>query len=240
MHRRPHSLGRHRSECMLSLVSGLVGGRGGAESLAVFAFQFVRDLLFNQVASVIEAVVRVAVDVSKRVPRTPHSFVRGHRRIDASGGHPRCVRGMDQVFTGARRALPRRGLRLLRGLQCCFGFSACSSPAGRTSGRLTFSFTSSGGTSGSSFVESHVRLVSHHRPGDHADPSCQCDPSFLAARLGLRRGSARTSACSTGCTECWPKRIRAASFATVVDLVLEIFPDRSVSPDWYCFGVRPR
>jgi len=76
VHRRPHSLGRHRSERMLSLVSGLVGGRGGAESLAVFAFQFVRDSLFSQVAPVIES-VRVSVD--EKVPRTPHSFVRGHR-----------------------------------------------------------------------------------------------------------------------------------------------------------------
>ena len=108
------------------------------------------------------------------------AFVRSRSpKFDASGSVPRCVRGMDQVLTGARRGLPRRGLRFLRDVQGCFGFSACNSPAGRTSGRFTFSFTSSGGSSGNNFVES--QSVSSRIIAQATTPSRRASamPAFL-------------------------------------------------------------
>ncbi len=58
------------------------------------------------------------------------------------------------VLTGATRREPVRGFLRRLGEQGCVGLPACSSPAGRTSGRLTLIFTWSGSRFGSSFVES--------------------------------------------------------------------------------------
>ena len=97
-------------------------------------------------------------------PGPPHSFSQGRRSLARLRQGFAIGPGWIYVLTGARFGLPRRLRFLFRTAQACLGLPLCSSPAGRISGRLTFSFTASGGILGSSLLGSQSassRIIAH-------------------------------------------------------------------------------
>jgi hypothetical protein len=156
---RSHSLARHR-------VPVGVGDRGrgsvlrSGESLqAMVSFQLF--LLSFKEASRLHSLCRCLWRPSPCIGHASGVLEAPFVRAMLSGLAPlhrpavRSHSRLDQDRMGARRGEPLRGRCFLDGAQGCFGFPACSSPAGRTSGRLGRIRTSAGSTSGSNFRESH-------------------------------------------------------------------------------------
>ena len=75
-----------------SLVSGFVGGRGGAESLAVVAFQFVRELLQCQVTPVIGLGLMDCNEIDKKSLGAAFVRSRSPSGLAALGTDPRSPR----------------------------------------------------------------------------------------------------------------------------------------------------
>lgn len=82
-----------------SLGSGFVSGHSGAESLAGTTFVCI-SVCFESVHSG-DRFQRLGVEDGwvKTPSHATHSFVRGHRRIDASVQDTRCVRGNESMIT---------------------------------------------------------------------------------------------------------------------------------------------
>ncbi|WP_146460512.1 hypothetical protein [Rubripirellula tenax] len=98
----------------------------------------------------------------EKVLGPPHSLSEGRRFASATVSAIGPM--VSQVIAGLRRGLPRRFVARDPPTDGRLGSLLCSSPAGRTLGRFTFSFTSSGAVFGNSFVESHSvlsRIIAH-------------------------------------------------------------------------------